>query len=675
MNSSDGFALNRTAEDASPSELSTSDSNANLNNGHQSKGAVPKIRQTKPNSLSKKSVKLNNNEEMLIPKNGTDIAEKVYQLHSDILRFNGYSASTVSRSYLDDYKTAYRSGGGTCEINNSQIDDNDESVDTNSFLEQPQVVVYQPSCSSKDDLNVLLKAETESNCSDETELLSISDDGCIYTYKGDHVADLPSSFFSLEMPLARSPEVPANRQDNASPEMDFLEMDFDPGPSGDADSDSQSNADMENTENLPQDPTFCGMKDACDSKVCDEKPTSAEPAFAHLSIDGHDTPLAIPPLMEPEDGSIVLSIEGDCSSTGNEDNETPETTSSVTEMIKKIPGPWSCSLSNRSTASKYTSRYSRRLHCTLGEFTLPTEKVSSPNDDYPSSISNITPHCSNNKKGTMIWTEEEASKKQITQIGASACGATAVLNVLNALRLPIPPIEKLREAVKTRLRLTGGTLTEYLLSRSVAGSTHLDLINGLSVLSEGQIYARFFHLYPERLVNLNEWLQFWISHGAVPIATLNLQKTHGTVPDAWHHQMIYGVGKREIYFTNPLECVDIGQLWPQLSSESVLLIRKEDVLSRWNVKTDLTELMNVNNERWCSLNVVGQVANMIRQSRKEPRLGFTSTSHIKIPAAYLSGITLAMPKDAPLYPILMFCPELPLLPSKDEAIGYSHSAH
>lgn len=45
-----------------------------------------------------------------------------------------------------------------------------------------------------------------------------------------------------------------NRADNASPEMDFLEMDFDPGPSGDADSeDSQSNADLENTENLPQD--------------------------------------------------------------------------------------------------------------------------------------------------------------------------------------------------------------------------------------------------------------------------------------------------------------------------------------------------------------------------------------------------------------------------------------
>lgn len=688
MNSSEGFSLNGTVDDVSPSrELSTSDSNANLNNTHQSKGAIPKTRPSKVNSISKKPVKLNNNEEMLIPKNGTDIAENVYQLHSDILRFNGYSQSPLSRSYLDDYKTIYRSGSGNCEncgVKNTPVDDNHDNVESKRFLEQPPVVLYQPSCSSKEvDLNMLVKADTESNCSDdETELLSISDDGCIYTYKGDHVADLPSSFFSLDIPLARSPEVHTNRQDNASPEMDFLEMDFDPGPSGDADSDSQSNADMENTENLPQDPSFCsGMKDACDFKVCDDRRISPEPAFIHLNITNADeTNLATPSVLMHEEEEKETNVEGDCLSSVNVDNETVEVTSSITEMIRKIPkAPWSCSLSERTIASnayKYTSRYSKRLHCTLGEFTLPTEKVSSPIDDNLS-ITNIRVNTSSNEKvkNTMIWTEEEASKKQITQIGASACGATAVLNVLNALRLPIPPIEKVREAVKTRLRLNGGTLTEYLLSRSVAGSTHLDLVNGLNVLSEGQIYARFFHMYPERVVNLNEWLQFWISHGAVPIATLNLQKTHGAIPDAWHHQMIFGVGEREIYFTNPLECVDVGQLWPQLSSESILFIRKEDVLSRWNVKTDLTELMNVSNERWCTLNVVGQVANMIRQSRKEPRLGFTNTTHIKIPAAYLAGITLAIPKDAPLFPILMYCPELPLLPSKDEAVGYSSNTH
>lgn len=37
--------------------------------------------------------------------------------------------------------------------------------------------------------------------------------------------------------------------------------------------------------------------------------------------------------------------------------------------------------------------------------------------------------------------------------------------------------------------------------------------------------------------------------GAVPIATLNLQKgvkPGWTIPDAWHHQMIYGVSSKGI---------------------------------------------------------------------------------------------------------------------------------
>lgn len=57
---------------------------------------------------------------------------------------------------------------------------------------------------------------------------------CIYTYKGDssQMADLPSSFFRLDFMPSR--QHPNSR--NSSPDMDYLEMDFDPGPSNDRDS-------------------------------------------------------------------------------------------------------------------------------------------------------------------------------------------------------------------------------------------------------------------------------------------------------------------------------------------------------------------------------------------------------------------------------------------------------
>ena len=46
-------------------------------------------------------------------------------------------------------------------------------------------------------------------------------------------------------------------------------------------------------------------------------------------------------------------------------------------------------------------------------------------------------------------------------------------------------------------------------------------------------------MFPRRSLDLSHWLADWIRKGAVPIATLNLQKgvkPGQTVPDAWHHQ-------------------------------------------------------------------------------------------------------------------------------------------
>ena len=97
-----------------------------------------------------------------------------------------------------------------------------------------------------------------------------SEDGCIYTYRGgEHLADLPSSFFSLDMglPLERHLPMPnyvgpqqagaAGREHASrasSPDMDFLEMDFDPGPSCEVDTGDESSpdAELEAAHNMPE---------------------------------------------------------------------------------------------------------------------------------------------------------------------------------------------------------------------------------------------------------------------------------------------------------------------------------------------------------------------------------------------------------------------------------------
>lgn len=71
----------------------------------------------------------------------------------------------------------------------------------------------------------------------------------------------------------------------------------------------------------------------------------------------------------------------------------------------------------------------------------------------------------------------------------SACGATAVINALLALEVP-HRIFEVTMAVPARLRATGAPLPEYLEARSVAGTTHQDIIHGIKEVSDGRVFAR-----------------------------------------------------------------------------------------------------------------------------------------------------------------------------------------
>lgn len=104
------------------------------------------------------------------------------------------------------------------------------------------------------------------------------------------------------------------------------------------------------------------------------------------------------------------------------------------------------------------------------------------------------------------------------------------------------------------------------LCHSFVGATHSQLIDGAKVASGGQVLGRFFGFYPQRQVNLVPWLAHWIRHRAVPVATMNMQRgvpEGEETPDAWHHQLIFGVAPNAVFMTNPLDvgmCRDIRDL-------------------------------------------------------------------------------------------------------------------
>lgn len=282
----------------------------------------------------------------------------------------------------------------------------------------------------------------------------------------------------------------------------------------------------------------------------------------------------------------------------------------------------------------------------------------------------------------MIWSELEACKRQLNQVGVSACGATAIINVLQALEYP-HSIEEVTKTVPTKLRAENAPVSEYLFSRSVAGTTHQDLIDSMNDITEGQIKGRFFDFYPERHVSLLHWLAKWIRRGAVPVLTINLQKGFDwlpgqNIPDSWHHQMVFGVCNNGVFLTNPLESVTESVLSKQLCSESELLIRRSDVISKWTLSCDLETLIEVeDDERWEQYNVIGQVINVLREEHHQPKplsspnsspQGSTSQyvnpvqrTHVKIPASYRSGVTLFVNKsNEECYNDLFACRDLPL---------------
>ena len=108
------------------------------------------------------------------------------------------------------------------------------------------------------------------------------------------------------------------------------------------------------------------------------------------------------------------------------------------------------------------------------------------------------------------------------------------------------------------------------------------------------------------------------------MALLNLQKISiwGFIPDAWHHQMIYACDSDGVYLTNTIERASIETLMLELTSESVLLVRSQDVIKRFKANnTNLMELLtmkcksNKEKRRWFEMNVLGQVINVLREHK------------------------------------------------------------
>ncbi|XP_046618743.1 uncharacterized protein LOC124304479 isoform X1 [Neodiprion virginianus] len=537
--------------------------------------------------------------------------------------------------------------------------------------------------------------------------MSDGEDCCFYTYKGmddPTQLDFRQQLGPIEGQREEREAEPQYHSGSSSPEMDFLEMDFDPGPSCEqdtGDSDMASiNEDIQNIaldsvepdpvplndlssgrvasrlDNVPsnQQPTQNSeilnqrATQSCSNQECSFNQIPNQPSSSHWMpstssrIDKWEaTGLHRATLCPLQESYGHHNTNGDLISPGDSRDTDAELWSQDTTGIGGSI-PESSNLDSRKvnlSSTLYHRMMAKKLMLNKqtafnqsGDSNLESELGSERSQD-------LLP-----VEKIMLWSEQEATVKQVTQIATSACGATAAINALLALDVAFS-LEVLVRGVATRLREPGTPLPMYLMSRSMAGATHKDLARGMSLATSGAVVTKFFALYPERKISFSHWLHYWISKGAVPIATLNLQHCGegANIPDAWHHQMIFGVGPAGIYLSNPLQCLSEQAVWHQLVSPSILLIRRQDVLAHWSTNTDLRPLSQLG-QRWRKLNVLGQIVNLVRETMGQRRQSSgitTSITHIRIPASYRAGITLVMRSDAAGAAELLQTEQLPVL--------------
>ncbi|KAG8039193.1 hypothetical protein G9C98_003500 [Cotesia typhae] len=289
---------------------------------------------------------------------------------------------------------------------------------------------------------------------------SDDEDYCIYTYKGNDEAKVDERHRNG---LVENQEAAGQQlSGRSSPEMDFLEMDFDPGPSCEqdtGDSDLASiNEDIQNIalDNAEADSMF--LNDLSSGKV--QRPESLPQAQNEQNVS---VELEIPD---------SVSLDGP-STSGLNHNPVAQCLPSTSSGIRKV----GASLYNH---GGIPARESHGYHNTSGDLISPGDNRDADSELWAdaaaiplpenstvnglkvnlsstlwhrmmakklmlhkqtafnqSGESNLENDLCNDKlddlqpvERVMLWSEQEAAAKQVTQIGTSACGATSAINAL-----------------------------------------------------------------------------------------------------------------------------------------------------------------------------------------------------------------------------------------------------
>ncbi|XP_065204801.1 uncharacterized protein LOC135834762 [Planococcus citri] len=442
------------------------------------------------------------------------------------------------------------------------------------------------------------------------------DEHCVYTYKGAEIPNVADSAFNVVEVL----------NGRSSPDMDYLEMDFDPGPSNgqDSDSDNASN-DVPNTEESdrfserkPSD-RFKQQETHCDENAnCYVDQVPVENVNESPSEAVFCSPVSKQPSTDDEQPCCSKSLH---SYRSNEIFEPKQYFCTGDSSDEEVPN------SDYDDVTFIVDGYheAKRLESESAQG-IPSVSVS----DADHVEENFC--CFDN----------------LLRTDPTYC-ISAIINLLTALHIPHDSHYArcmLSKLLQRREVHPGLPIVDYLILRAVEDVNETELVGLLAELSDHKFHSRFFTTYPKRNIDYLEWLSEWISKGALPVVTRNVLE-RGSLPvkniiyNQWRHNVVYKTDSAHVSLTNPLERIEKSVLSRQLCQPSLIYIKRSTMMKKWHPHVDLRPLLKPENQQWFNENVLGQLASMIREHNN----GAKTKHYIRIPSNCQCGITLFASSD------------------------------
>lgn len=404
-----------------------------------------------------------------------------------------------------------------------------------------------------------------------------SDDSCVYMYKGDDGQRNGNDVNKLV--------------DCSSPEMDYLEMDFDPCQSNGHDS---------------SDGSYC-----CD--VGDLKDDENNSSFCGPDQERNSTPTNI----DSRIPSPNVDLEANLSSEFSQPS-----TSKID--LSKIP----------------LVLVEKKPECSK---IFPNLNDQGPNKDI--NIENEFEMAETEEMNSLLCSHRMEGPHNlaccISNINQAMC-------FMYGLGAPLKDEEKLQELL-LRPDVTYPTdmpITEFLNELS-NGLVTIPLIqDSIDKIFGGTVTSKFFTPYPPA-VNLSSWLQCWSKRGAAVLLCWNFHLTDDncncTVNPSWHYQLVFSTSSMGIHITTHDDLIKEKTLKKLLTNPSDVLIHRDAVMAHWNPHSDLVPLLHSSDHSWKQYNVLGQVVNIIREAvtgKSDDEIRY-----VRVPSTHKSGVLILMRSD------------------------------